>query len=360
MRRISARIAVPAALVAVAYLAVQPAAAEEIVYVPLGGAGEVLVIDAADDSIRGRIAGVPESHGLAATPDGKLLIAGSFAEVTPEQATLSPKPAGVSEEDHQAHHQQSGPATAAPTEDDGISLLTVLQAEDGKVLRRIEVPGAVHHTAVTPDGRYALATHPNGGSLSVVDLATFEIAATVRTGPLPNYAVASPDGARIYVSNAGNNTVSEVDTERWIVRRNFVTGESPEHMVLSRDGARLYVANVDAGTVSEIAVAAGTVTRTFEIGGLLHGLDISEDGGTLFVAAREQNKLVAIALDSGELRAAPLAPEPYHLATVGGTGKIYVSSAGEPKIWVVDQDSLKILNAVPVPSKGHQMAVVTR
>lgn len=358
MRSNPARIAIPAALAAAAYLAVQPAAAEEIVYVPLGGAGEVLVIDAADDSIRGRIAGVPESHGLAATPDGRLLIVGSLAEMTPEQAKLLPKPAGMSEDGHQAHHQMSD--AAAPTGNAGVSLLTVLQAEDGKILRRIEVPGAVHHTAVTPDGRYALATHPNGGTLSVVDLATFEIAATVRTGPLPNYAVASPDGARIYVSNAGNNTVSEVDSERWIVRRNFVTGESPEHMVLSRDGARLYVANVDAGTVSEIAVEAGTVTRTFEIGGLLHGLDLSEDGGTLFIAAREQNKLVAIDLDSGDLRAAPLSPEPYHLTTVGGTGKIYVSSAEEPKIWVVDQDSLNVLNAVPVQGKAHQMAVVQR
>ncbi len=162
------------------------------------------------------------------------------------------------------------------------------------------------------------------------------------------------------MSNAGNDTVSEVDTERWIVRRNFVTGAGPEHMVLSRDGARLYVANVDAGTVSEIAVADGTVARSFKIGGLLHGLDLSEDGRTLFVAARERNQLVAIALDSGELRAAPLSPAPYHLATVGGTGKIYVSSADEPKIWVVDQDSLSVLTVVPVPGKAHQMAVVKR
>lgn len=356
-----ARIAVPAALVAVAYLAVQPAAAaENLVYVPLGGAGQVLVIDAASDTIRGRIAGMPESHGLAATPDGRLLIAGSLAETTPEQAKLPPKPAGMSESDHQAHHQKSGPATATSRGNEGVSLLTVFQARDGKILRRIEMPGAVHHTSVTPDGRYALATHPNGGTLSVVDLATFEIAATLRTGPLPNYAVASPDGTRIYVSNAGNDTVSEVDTERWIVRRNFVTGASPEHMVLSRDGARLYVANVDAGTVSELAVEAGTVTRTFEIGGLLHGLDLSEDGGTLFVAARERNKLVAIDLDSGDSRAVQLSPEPYHLATVGGTGKIYVSSAEESKIWVLDQDSLSVLKVVSLPSKGHQMAVVRR
>jgi YVTN family beta-propeller protein len=353
-----ARIAFPAALVATSYLGAQPATAEEIVYVPLGSAGEVLVVDAASEAILDRFAGVPEIHGLAATPDGRLLIAGSFAEMTPEQAKLPPKPTGMSENDHQAHHKKTDPAAA--TDGEGIGILTVIRAKDGKILRRIEVPGAVHHTAVTPDGRYALATHPNGGGISIVDLTTFELAATVQTGPTPNYAVASPDGRRVYVSNAGNNTVSEVDVERWIVRRNFMVGESPEHMVLSYDGRRLYVANVNEGTVSEIGVEDGSVMRNFKIGGFLHGLDLSEDGRTLFVSAREQNKLVAIGLHSGEMREAPLFPEPYHLTTVRGTGKLYVSSAEEPKIWVVDQESLSVLNEVPVQGEAHQMAVVRR
>lgn len=358
MSRIPTRTAIPTALIAAAWFAVAPAMAEEIVYVPLGGTGEVLVVDGADDSIRGRIAGVSESHGLAATPDGRLLIVGSFAEMTPEEAKLPPKPAGMSESEHLAHHKRPDPK--ATTKNEGVSLLTVLRTDDGKILRRIEVPGAVHHTAVTPDGRYALATHPNRGAVSLVDLGSFEVAATVLTGALPNYLAASPDSSRIYVSNAGNNTVSEVDTERWIVRRNFLAGEGPEHMVLSRDGTRLYVANADGGTVSELAIETGAVTRTFEIGGLLHGLDISEDGKTLFVAARERDKLVAIALDSGDRREAPLGPEPYHLTTVGGTGKLYVSSAEEAKIWVVDPNSLGILNTVPVPERAHQMAVVKR
>jgi YVTN family beta-propeller protein len=341
-----------------AYLGSQPAAAEEVVYVPLGSAGEVLVVDAASEAILDRFSDVPEIHGLAATPDGKLLIAGSFAEMTPEQAKLQPKPAGMSEKDHQAHHKKTNPGAA--TDGEGIGFLTVIRAEDGKILRRIEVPGAVHHMAVTPDGRYALATHPNSGGISVIDLATFQVAGTVQTGPLPNYAVASPDGKRVYVSNAGNNTVSEVDAERWVVRRNFVAGESPEHMVLSHDGRRLYVANVDEGTVSEIGVEDGSVMRNFKIGGFLHGLDLSEDGRTLFVSARERNKLVAINLHSGEMREAPLSPEPYHLTTVRGTGKLYVSSAEEPKIWVVDQESLSVLKEMPVRGEAHQMAVVRR
>jgi YVTN family beta-propeller protein len=358
VRKTLARIAFPAALAATAYLGSQPAAAEELVYVPLGSAGEVLVIDAATDAIVGRIPDVPDSHGLAATPDGRFLIAGSFAETTPGESEIPPKPAGMAESEHQAHHRKPGAAIGETPET--ISFLSIIRAQDGSLMRRIEVPGAVHHVAVTPDGRYAVATHPNGGSISVVDLRSFKLSAVVPTGPLPNYAAISPDGKRIYVSNAGDGTVSEIDAETWVVSQIIVVWEDPEHMVLSGDGQRLYLANADGGTVLEITLENGLISRRFEIGGLLHGLDLSEDGRNLYVSAREQGKLVAIALDTGEARSAPLGPEPYHLTRIGGSGKLYVSSAEEPKIWVVDQDSLSVLNEVPVPGKAHQMAVVRR
>ncbi len=130
------------------------AAAEVLVYVPLGSAGEVLVIDAATDAVVGRIPEVPDSHGLGATPDGRFLIAGSFAETTPGESEIPPKPAGMSESEHQAHHRKPGAAIGKAPE--AVSFLSIIRAQDGSIVRRIEVPGAVHHVAVTPDGRYAV------------------------------------------------------------------------------------------------------------------------------------------------------------------------------------------------------------
>ena len=77
--------------------------------------------------------------------------------------------------------------------------------------------------------------------ISAIDLASYEVIATVSTGSLPNYAVFGPDSARVYISNAGDNAISEVDTGQWVVRRNFATGNSPEHMTPSPDGQRLAV-----------------------------------------------------------------------------------------------------------------------
>lgn len=196
-----------------------------------------------------------------------------------------------------------------------------------------------------------------GGIILVIDLASYEVTASISTGPLPNYAIFSPDGGRLYVSNAGNDTVSEVDTARWIVLRNTLAGNSPEHMVLSHDGRRLYVANVDDGTVSEVVTESGSTLRIFDIGGPLHGLDLSKNGRTLFIRALGQDKLVAINLHSLEKREAPLAPAPYHLASVGGTGKLYVSSAEQPNVWVVDQKDLVVLGKISIDAIEFNNAI---
>jgi YVTN family beta-propeller protein len=333
------------------------AAADSTVYVPLGNAGEALVIDATRDEVVDRIPGLSNVHGLSSDAAGRYLVTGSLAASTPG-AALPPKPEAVPQDDHESHHAK--PAAGAHEEPPAVSIVSVIAGADGTVVRRIEVPGAVHHTAVAPDGSYAIATHHKTGAVSVIDLSDFRVSAKIRTGPMPNYAVVSPDGRRVYVSNAGNNTVSEIDTDHWIVRRNFVAGAAPEHMVLSHDGRRLYVNNVDDGTVSEISLDKGQVARTFEIGGKLHGLDLSADGRTLFVSAKQRNELVAIRLHTGEKQSVPLGPAPYHVTAVGGTGKLYVSSDKQPKLWVIDEQSLRTLKEIPIGAVGHQMAVVQR
>ncbi len=326
----------------------------ETVYIPGGSADEVLVVDAATDTVVGHLSGLPAVHGLGGAPGGRYLVAGSYAESSPAEMPAVDKPAGVSQDAHAAHH---GAAAKAETKR-ALGILTVIDKVDGSTAARLEVPGAVHHVAVSPDGRYAVATHPNDDGISVVDLSDFTLRPLLRTGSFPNYAVFSPDGSRVYISNSGNGTVSEVDTTRWIVRRNLVAGESPEHLAIEPAGRELYVANVEAGAVSVLALASGEVTRSIPVGGEIHGLDVSDDGETLFVSGKEEDKLVAIGLRSGKLRSAPLGPAPYHLAVIRGTGKIYISSSDEPIVWVVDQESLAVRDSFTISGIGHQMVVL--
>ena len=330
-----------------------PAWAGPKVYVPMGGADEVVVIDAAQDKVVDSIKSITESHGLAGSSDGRFLISGSLDEFDAAK-TAPPKPEGMAQSEHESHHGGGAPS---PAKQGSVSYLTLINAKTKVIERRIEVPGAVHHMLITPQDRFAVATHPNNGGVSVVDLQTYKVN-DVATGPVPNYAAASPDGAYVYVSNAGNNTISQLDTKRWIVRKNIEVGDAPEHLVISADGKTMYVNNTGDGTVSVVSLPEGRVVNAYKVGGNIHGIDLSEDGKALFVARREDNKFTTIDLASGAVSNTPLGPSPYHLAAIKGTGKVYVSSAEEDKIWVVDGKTRRVLTEIPVPDRAHQMVVV--
>jgi YVTN family beta-propeller protein len=325
------------------------------VYVPLGSGNSIVIIDAETSKITGRIDGVPNAHGLAKTPDGLYLIAGRNDERKVDSAVPA-KPAGVSADDHVAHHAK--PAAGKAKSTGAVSSLSVIRIKDRAVVRLVDVPGAVHHVAVNPQGSLTIVTHPNQDAISLIDLKAYAVVATIATGPLPNYAAFSPDGQHAYVSNAGNNTVSDIDIAKRIVLRNIPVGDSPEHLVLKRDGTRLFVNNVNGGTVSAVDLGAGKVARTYRVGTSLHGIDLSDDEKTLYVATLGDDVVAAVDLASGNQKAMTLSPAPYHMATIRGTGRVFVSSAQQPKLWVLDGATLKLVAEIPIGGKGHQMVQV--
>ncbi len=186
----------------------------------------------------------------------------------------------------------------------------------------------VHHQAVTPDGRYVFSTHP----ISVVDMQTNQVIKTVETGSAPNYTVITRDGKRAYVTNSGNGTMSQIDLDAWRVARPLEGGPAAKHVVLSAE--------------------TGKVVGTHKIGANLHGPDIDGDGKTLFVSSVTDNKLAALDPRIGTQRTLTLSPDPYHLNTIYGTGKIYVSSRSVPTLWAVDHKTLKLTGTIkPQPLK---------
>lgn len=336
-------------------VAITQARSAEIAYVPLGSDNKLVLVDISSDEVIGQIKGLPAVHGLAGTPDGRFLIAGSY-DTRQSRKKRSNKPSGVTADEHAAHHK-------APTDDGGantaeVSTLTILKTSNRSIVRLIDVPGAVHHVAVSPNGKIAVVTHPNDGKITAINLETYKVIATIPTGPLPNYATFSSDGKSVYISNAGNNTVSSVNAGLWIVNWNVVVGDSPEHIVLSNDGATLYINNVDDGSVSIVDIAHKEQVRTITVGKTLHGIDLSDDGDTLYVAALGDDKLFAIDLATNLRRSVVLSTSPYHLTTVPGSGKLYVSSSDQPFIWVVNQGSLRVKGKIKIGGKGHQIVVV--
>lgn len=321
-----------AALALLVLVAASSVRAEPTAYIPLGSANEVIGVDVATSRIVQTYTGVANPHGLVATPDGEYLVAGSIFE--------NPLPSG------------------APVETPN-SKLFVIHPQHGHVMAEIPVSGWTHHQAISPDGRYVISIHPTRGGVTIVDLQESKVIHTIRTGASPNYTLVSRDGSRAFVSNTGDGSISEVDLAAASVVRTLEAGSSPEHLVFSPDQSSIFVANAKTGTVSQVSVQTGKVEREFPVGKRIHGLDIGNDGKSLFATSRADQRLVAIDIATGKQRYLALAPQPYHLNTIPGTGRVYVSSAKAPIVWVVDQKTLTVIGEIALPAgEGHQVAVV--
>lgn len=329
-----------------------PSLAATMVYVPVGSADEILIIDGEQDRVIGSISDVSNVHGLAASAKSGLLVAGSMSLAPKNQAI----PEGMSEDEHNAHHGDGNLQKAQAA--GNLSNITIIDASAKRVVKRIDVDGISHHSAITPDERYALATHTTAGNVSIIDLQDKSFLRTLETGPAPNYVLVTSNGKYAYVSNSGNNTISEIAVGQWTVRRSFKTGATPEHMVFSDDEKILYVINVGDNSVSAISLANGSSIATYPVGQGPHGIDISDDGRRLFVSNKKGNTLTLVDLETGDSRSRTLDPAPYHIKRIDGTGKLYVSSRAQPMIWVIDQLSLDVIGQIPIRGEGHQMSVV--
>jgi len=306
--------------------------ASPTVYIPLGSANQVIAIDAASSKIIKTFTGIENPHGLVATPDGEYLVAGSLKEK---------------------------PLKPGQAEDTPNSQLYLIHPVHGHVMSTIPVTGWTHHQAITPDGRYVISTHATRGYVSVVDLETNQSIKTIKTGNGPNYTLVTKNGRYAYVSNSASSSISEIDIKSWQVMRTLDAGASPEHMAFSKDESIIYVANPRAGKVSAVSVNNGKIIEQFVIGKSVHGLDISDDGNSLFVSSKKDDKLVAVNINTGIKREINLSPAPYHLNTIHGTGKVYVSSRKKPLIWVIDQNDFKLINTIQLPAgEAHQMAII--
>lgn len=305
---------------------------DQFVYISLGSGNQVIKVDAKTDKILASYSDVENAHGLVATPDGEYLIAGSLTEK---------------------------PLKKGEPKDTKNSQLSFIHPAHGHVMSTIPVAGWTHHQAITPDGKYVLSTHGMRGYISVADVEENKVVKNIKTGKTPNYTIISKDGSLAYVSNSGSNSISEIDLKSLTVKRTLESGPAPAHLVFSNDQKLIYVANPRAGKVSIVSVSTGKVTGEYAVGKKVHGLDIGDDKKTLFVSTIKGNKLVSINTKNGSRKELDLKPAPYHLNTITGTGKVYVSSKKKPLIWVVDQKTLKLINTIKLPAgEAHQMAIV--
>ncbi len=215
--------------------------------------------------------------------------------------------------------------------------------------------------AVSPDGMRLYIALSKRNVVTVVDIASERVVATVPVGVAPFRIVVSPDNKTIFVANRGGRHPSKrgavansagtplrVDpitdaalsgSLSFINAATFATkemdeGRQPAGMVATHDGTTLYVANSDEDTVTAVDVASHRVRQSLTLrpaqdpglGQLPTDLALAGDGKTLYVTCGGGNAIASVSLPDFTLRGfIPTAWFPIAIAERDGT--LFVGSS---------------------------------
>ena len=100
---------------------------------------------------------------------------------------------------------------------------------------------------------FAYVPNTNANTVTVIDLATNAIVATIPVGTAPSGVAVNAEGTRVYVSNAGGGTVSVINAVTNTVSASITVGSLPRNLILVPNnavGPELWVANEGSSTIT--------------------------------------------------------------------------------------------------------------
>jgi YVTN family beta-propeller protein len=286
------------------------------------------LIDPATNKVVGVINDIEVPHGVTSAPDGTRLYftnesmhtvdavdASTLAVIARVPLSGRPNNIAISKDGKRVY---AGIAQA-PGAVDVIDTATLTRAKS------IAVKGAIHNVYVTPDGKHVVSGSIPNRMITVIDQATEEIAWELQmsAGIRPMEFERAADGttARIFVQLSDYHGVAVVD---------FKTRQ---------ETTRFAMADI-----------AGEHKHTEGLQGApAHGLGVTPDGRMLFATSKWYGQLYAYSLpDLKPIGSVHVGQHP-EWVTFSPDGKsIYVATAGDNAVSVVNTATLKELARIPV------------
>jgi YVTN family beta-propeller protein len=210
----------------------------------------------------------------------------------------------------------------------GSNSVTVVDLATATVVASIPVGNTPYGVAADASGRFVYVTVQGTDTLAIIDAAANAVVGHMPLDPSPlgPYGVAvSPAGDRVYVANDASGTVTVIDTASRQVVAAVAVGVNPQMIVANAGGTRIYVSNTGSNTVSVIDAATATVVATIPVGTRPLGLAADPTGARVYVVNQiSQNVSVIDTAVNAIVATIPVGSRPLLEDAVG----IAVDSAG--------------------------------
>ncbi len=237
--------------------------------------------------------------------------------------------------------------------------VTVYDAHTLEQIDRIDVPGVIVESALSPDGRTLYISNFRRDSVMFVDLATKQVTHEIKTGRHPKVLVTSADGKFLFAANWAAHSVTQIDTSNGNVVRTLEVGKQPRGMAMTKSG-KLFVANFFGDSID--VFEGGDLSQKHRLPACKcpRHLALSPDQKTLYISCLNANQVHAMDIASEQV---------VHRVGVGNAPKsidvskdgryVYTADFGESRsISVVDtHDWTSRILKIPGMDRGSGVAV---
>lgn len=232
--------------------------------------------------------------------------------------------------------------------------VSLIDLGSGDVVATLPTGVGPHEVAVSPDGRLAAVadygTGPAPGStLTLIDVAAGRVVKTISLGEYrrPHGLAWFADG-RLLVTVEAQKAVIEVDPGAGTVRRAIETGQEVSHMVaVAPGGGRAFIANIGSGSVTALDLGAGKKLADVATGAGAEGVAVGAGGERVWVTNREAGTVSALDVGSLEVVATVEVGRFPIRAEVTPDGRwVLVSNAQSGTISVIDAASAEVARTI--------------
>jgi YVTN family beta-propeller protein len=180
------------------------------------------------------------------------------------------------------------------------STVSIVNVATGTVVATLPTGSNPHEAAASADGRWAVVSDYGarvaGNTLTVVDIATRKVARTIDVGfTRPHGLMFLPDNRTVAVTSETGGMVVLVDVAAGTVMSSHPSTQQTSHMLaLTRDGRMAYTANIRSGSISAIDLTDASPTRSLPVGTMTEAIGLTPDDGEAWVGSNNTGKVYAV------------------------------------------------------------------
>lgn len=179
--------------------------------------------------------------------------------------------------------------------------IDVIDIASGKIVHTIELSHGVrpHMPLFDPAGKTLYVSTEIDKTVTAFDPHTYKVLATLPTGQEQSHMfIVSHSGRRMYTANVGPGNVSVIDIPTRMVVATIPISGTTQRISISNDDKYVFTADQTKNQLAVIDTATNKIKQWIPLAGSGYGTAPTRDGKYLIVTLRDKNKVAVVDLKS--------------------------------------------------------------